>query len=148
LHYTQIVLTDSQAGFAASAVSKAAEEAANEQEKSQLSQLADFLFTVANNPLSFPVKEPKMARALKKRAARMNPAPPKKPNARKRAQLRAQGSQKRSRAQKRIEAAEWNATRAAMEAALERVKADKEQLAEVNEPKKRLVLPWSKKGVG
>jgi hypothetical protein len=147
-----MTLTDSQVGFAASAVSKAAEEATHEQEKQQLSQLADFLFSVANNPLAFPVKEPKMARALKKRAARMKPAPPKKPNARKRAQLRAQGSQKRSRAQKRIEAAEWNATRAAMEAALERAKAEKEQLAEVNdntnEPKKRLVLPWSKKGVG
>lgn len=146
MHYTQIVLTDSQAGFAASAVSKAATEATNEQEKQQLSQLADFLFSVATNPLAFPVKDPKMARSLKKRIARLKgPAQPERPNPRKRAQERAQGSQKRSRAQKRVEAAEWNTTRSQLEAALESAKAKREQL---NDPKKRIALPWTKKGVG
>lgn len=147
MHYTQIVLTDSQAGFAASAVSKAADEASNAQEKQQLSQLADFLFAVATNPLAFPVKSPKMARSIRKRVARLKgPAQPQRPNARKRGQERAQGSQKRSRARKRIEAAEWNEARAQLEAAMENAKAKREQLAEVSsDPKKRIALPWSKR---
>lgn len=114
-------------------------------EREQLAALTDFLYQVEANPSAFPVKSPAMARAIKKRMSRLKgPAQPQRPNARKRTQLRSQGSQKRIRAQKRIEAEEWNVQRSAMEAALERAKAEREALEEA--PKKKIHLPFIRRG--
>lgn len=114
-------------------------------EREQLAVLTDFLYQVEANPSAFPVKSPAMARAIKKRMSRLKgPAQPQKPNARKRTQLRSQGSQKRSRTQKRIEAEEWNVQRSAMEAALERAKAEREALEEAGPKNKIIRVPWRK----
>lgn len=143
MKYTQIVLTDFQAGLAASALSNAAADAVDEREKEQCSQLADFLFAVADNSTAFPIKTPAMARAIRKRVARLKgPAAPKRANARKRAQERAQGGQKRTRAQKREEAVAHNE---AFFKAMEEARLEAEKLAEVNdEPKKLIRVPWRK----
>lgn len=145
MQYVQLTLTDSQVSLLAGATGNAMIEAEDQAEREQLAGLTDFLYAVEANPAAFPVKSPAMARAIKKRMSRLKgPAQPQRPNARKRTQLRSQGSQKRTRAQKRIEAAEWNVQRAAMEAALERAKTEREALEEVGPKNKIIRVPWRK----
>lgn len=138
----QLTLTDSQVSLLAGATSNAMIESEDDVEREQLAGLTDFLYAVEANPSAFPVKSPAMARAVKKRIARLKgPAQPKRPNPRKRRQLRAQSAQQRTRVQKRIEAEQWNVQRAAMEAALERAKTEREVL-EGATPKKKIHLPF------
>lgn len=143
MKYVQIVLTDYQAGLAGSALTIAREESDDEQEKEMCSQLADFFFTVSGNPSAFPIKSPEMARSIKKRMSRLKgPAAPKRANPRKRAQLRSQGSQKRSGIDKRMAAAVHNLE---FERMLEESRAVAERLAQENEPAKKIVrVPWRK----
>ena len=105
MRYVQIVLTDTHVDLLAGASKNAMLDTDNEQEKAQLAALTDFLYGVQANPDAFPITEPHMRAAIKKRISRLKGPPQTKPNKRKRAQLRSQGSQKRTRAQRREEAA-------------------------------------------
>lgn len=117
MRYVQLVLTDSQAGLVATAAKNASLDAEG-VEQEQLVALADFFTAVETNPDGFPVTEP-MRSAIRKRLSRTRgPAQP-KPNKRKRAQLRSQGHQKRTRAEKREAARLYNEAFQAAQAALE-----------------------------
>lgn len=118
MQYVQLVLTDSQVGLVANAVRNAMLDTEQELEREQLAILADFFYAVEANPERFPVTEPKMRRSIKKRVARVKGPSQPKPNKRKRAQLRSQGAQKRTRAQKREIARVFNEAREAAEEAL------------------------------
>jgi hypothetical protein len=123
MQYVQLVLTDVQAGLLAKAAGNARLATEDEVEQGQFGALMDFLYAVEAQPARFPVTMPGMRRAIKKRIARTKgPAQP-KPNKRKRAQLRAQGGQKRTRAQKRAEALAYNAEREAQMEAVVKEKA-------------------------
>jgi hypothetical protein len=116
VRYVQLILTTSQVGLLAVAAGNARLASDNEIEQGQLGALMDFLYYVDAQPEGFPVTDSGMRRSINKRIARVKgPAQP-TPNKRKRAQLRSQGAQKRTRAQKRVEAAVFNQAR---EAALE-----------------------------
>jgi hypothetical protein len=113
MRFVQVVLTDTQVGLLKGATQNAITDAGNEQEATQLASLVYFLEAVEVNPDAFPVTGTALRRTIRKSIARAKgPAQP-RPNKRKRAQLRAQGSQKRTRAQKRIEALAYNAEREA-----------------------------------
>lgn len=118
MRYVQLVLTESQVSLLARAAGNAMLDSDEETERGQLAALADFLYAVEANPDGFPVTSPTMRRALKKRISRLKGPAQKKPNKRKRAQLRSQGAQKRTRAQKREEALLFNQAREAAEEAL------------------------------
>ena len=121
MRYVQVVLTDSQVSLLAQAVANAlVDKNVTGVEREQLGQLVDFLYAVEASPTSFPVKSPAMARALKKRVARLKgPAQPPRPNARKRTQERKIGFSKRTRSEKRTQASLFNAARkAALDAEL------------------------------
>jgi hypothetical protein len=130
MQYVQLVLTESQVSLLAGATGNAMLDSDNEVEKSQLAALADFLYAVEARPESFPVTDPGMARVIKKSVARTKgPAQPKR-SPRKRAQLRAQGAQKRTRAEKRAQANLFNEAREAALAAraIEQAQEDRARL--------------------
>lgn len=141
MQYVQLVLTDSQAGLVATAVRNAAlDYEGGSVTRVQLDHLADFFTAVEENPGGFPVTEPKMRRSIRKRISRTRgPAQP-KPNKRKRAQLRSQGHQKRTRAQKQEIARIFNQAREAAEQALaiEQAQADRERVEALG-----IILPGS-----
>lgn len=118
MQYVQLVLTDSQVGLVANAVRNAMLDTEQELEREQLAMLADFFYAVEANPAGFPVRTPEMVRSIKKRISRLKGPSQPRPNKRKRAQLRSQGAQKRTRAQKREAARLFNEARAAAEEAL------------------------------
>lgn len=123
MRYVQLVLTDSQVGLLAAAAGNARLASEDGTEQAQLGALMDFLYAVEAHPDLFPITDTGMRRSIKKRIARTKgPAQP-KPNPRKRAQLQAQGGQKRTRAMKRIEAAKYNAERQAQMEALVKERA-------------------------
>ena len=127
MHYVQLTLTDSQVGLLAGAAKNAALDSENEQEREQLFALVDFLYAVEANPTAFPVRDPRMARSIKKRMARLKGPTQPKPNKRKRAQLRSQSGQKRNRAQRKALVAAFNEAVAVVEAAreIEQAQADR-----------------------
>jgi signal transduction histidine kinase len=144
MRYVQVVLTDSQVGLLSQAVANALVDVnvVDGVEREQLGQLADFLYAVEANPAGFPVKSPDMARALKKRVARLKgPAQPARPNARKRTQARKIGFSKRTRVEKRIQASLYNAAREAAQAELivEQEREERERIAATG-----LILPDSR----
>lgn len=134
MRYVSITLAEPQVTLLAGAAGNAMIEAEDDAEREQLAGLTDFLYAVEGNPAAFPVA-PKMARTIKKRFVQLKgPAQPgRKPNQRKRAQLRSQSGQKRTRAQNRVIVAEFNAAREAYEAAV----AAREAQAE-DKPKSKL----------
>lgn len=136
MRYVQLVFTESQVTLLAGAVGNARLDAEG-QEREQLTELTDFLYAVETYPEQFPIKTQGMARSIKKRTRMVvGPAqPPRKPNQRKRAQLRSQGSQKRTRAERRAFVAEFNATREAWEKTIAERAARAAELAEPTEKK-------------
>ena len=125
MQYVQVVITDDHAGLLWQALGNAIADAADPAEHDQIRQLADFFMVVQGRPDAFPVTDPGMRRSIKKRMSRLKgPAQP-KPNKRKRAQLRAQGGQKRTRDQKREAAELYNLDREAVlaQAEAERIAA-------------------------
>lgn len=138
MHYVGLTLTDFQVGMLAGAAKNAALDSENDQEREQLFALVDFLYAVEANPIAFPVRDKRMARAIKKRVSRMaGPSQP-KPNKRKRAQLRSQSGQKRNRAERKALVAAFNEAFAAAEAAreIEQAQADRARAESVG-----IILP-------
>lgn len=123
MRFVQLVLTDTQVGLLKGATQNAVTDAGGEQEATQLASLVFFLDAVETNPDAFPVTAPGMRRAIRKSISRAKGPAQTKPNKRKRAQLRAQGGQKRTRAQKRAEALAYNAEREAQMETLVKEKA-------------------------
>ena len=142
MRYVQLVLTESQVSLIAGAVGNARLEAEG-VEREQLGQLTDFFYAIEASPERFPVRSKDMARALKKRVARMKgPAQPPRPNARKRMQARKESFQKRTAMEKRIQVSLFNSLRlenmntALMNAAEVQAREERERIAATG-----LILP-------
>ena len=100
MQYVGLTLTDSQVSLVRASLMNAETDAVDEVERGQLQGLVMFFAAIEQNPAAFP-PPPAMARAIRKRLSRMKGSPQPKPNKRKRAQLRSQSGQKRTRAEKR-----------------------------------------------